>query len=186
MAWVTKEEIKVLRVMCFCVFLLPLAVTAEEPSFGPIIEGYGPTYPIDDRDVALPAGQHYKAVFDLVDYQAGPDRLNRSLERVARYMNMHGRHGVAADAMTLAIVVHGSAIENLMNDTAYRSRHGIDNPNLPLLDRLSDAGVQVFVCGQSLAFRGVSKAELVGSAHVALSAMTMLTVLQSQGYALLP
>jgi hypothetical protein len=42
---------------------------ADEPSFGPIIEGYGPTYPIADRDVALPEGFTYKAVFDLAKYQ---------------------------------------------------------------------------------------------------------------------
>ncbi|MDH5621528.1 MAG: hypothetical protein OEY74_05545 [Gammaproteobacteria bacterium] len=36
-----------------------------------------------------------------------------------------------------------------------------------------------------MAFAGIEKSELTGTAKVALSAMTMLTVLQSDGYALL-
>jgi len=26
---------------------------ADEPSYGPVIEDYGPTYPVNDRDVPL-------------------------------------------------------------------------------------------------------------------------------------
>jgi predicted peroxiredoxin len=62
----------------------------------------------------------------------------------------------------------------------------MNNPNLELIGRLHDAGVEIYVCGQSMGFRGVAKQELVEPARVALSAMTMLTVLQSKDYALLP
>lgn len=159
---------------------------AEEPELGPLIEGYGPTYLISDKDVALPKDQHYKAVFDLADYAGAPESLNRSLESVARFLNMHVRNGVKPEAMDLAVVVHGAAVQSLLNNDAYRQRHGQDNPSLDLLTKLHDAGVQVYVCGQSLAFRGVAKTELAEPVQLSLSAMTMLTVLQSQGYALLP
>ena len=52
--------------------------------------------------------------------------------------------------------------------------------------RLHDAGVRFYVCGQSMTFGDVDKSELASQAEVALSAMTMLTVLQNNGYALLP
>ena len=51
---------------------------------------------------------------------------------------------------------------------------------------LHDAGVSIYVCGQSTSFGGIDKNELADGVQLALSAMTMLTILQSDGYALLP
>lgn len=39
---------------------------------------------------------------------------------------------------------------------------------------------------RSMGFSGISKSELASPVKVALSAMTMMTVLQSEGYALIP
>ncbi len=176
----TRFLLVLIGLACFAISL------ADEPSFGPIIEGYGPTYPINDRDVALPRGFTYRAVFDLARYPDDTTTLNPYLVSVARFLNMHARNGVPAENMDLAIVVHGAAVKNLLSDPAYESRYQASNPNLELLTRLHDAGVRIFVCGQSMTFGGIDKSELAGPAQVALSAMTMLTVLQSEGYALLP
>lgn len=157
---------------------------ADEPSLGPVIEGYGPTYPISDRDVALSDGFVYKAVFDAAD-NADETALNTGLVSVARYLNMHGRNGVALEEMKIAVVAHGPALKMLLTNDAYRVRYGIDNPNSELLGKLTSAGVELYVCGQSMAFGGFSKSELASDIDVGLSAMTMLTVLQSDGYALL-
>ena len=99
---------------------------------------------------------------------------------------MHGRNGVALENMDIAVVVHGPALQAMLADAAYEARSGINNPNSELIAKLEDAGVRFFVCGQSMAFGGFAKGDLLRSAKVALSAMTMLTVLQSQGFALLP
>jgi hypothetical protein len=48
--------------------VLSAPVHAGEPLLGPAIEGYGPTYPIDDRDVPLEDGFVYRAVFDIASY----------------------------------------------------------------------------------------------------------------------
>jgi intracellular sulfur oxidation DsrE/DsrF family protein len=157
---------------------------AAGPSLGPVIEGYGPTYPINDRDVALPEGFVYKAVFDAAK-NSDETTLNTGLISVARYLNMHGRNGVALEDMKVAVVAHGPALKMLLADDAYEARYGIDNPNSELLGKLTDAGVELFVCGQSMAFGGFDKSELASDVEVGLSAMTMLTVLQSDGYALL-
>lgn len=159
---------------------------SDEPSLGPVIKDYGPTYPIDDRDVRLEDGFVYKAAFDAGSYAGEPDTLNRTLVSVARFLNMHARNGVPVENMDIAVVVHGGALKNLLSHKAYRSRYEIDNPNLDLVEKLDDAGVAFYVCGQSMTFGGVEKHELVESAEVALSAMTMLTVLQAEDYALLP
>lgn len=166
------------------VLFIALHAGASEPSLGPAVEGYGPTYPIANRDVPLPEDFIYKAVFD-----AAVDRdekaLNTGLVSVARYLNMHARNGVPVENMNIAIVVHGPALKTLLTDEAYESRYGVANPNTELVAKLEAVGVVFYVCGQSMGFGGVDKDELVDAADVALSAMTMLTVLQSEGFALL-
>jgi intracellular sulfur oxidation DsrE/DsrF family protein len=159
------------------VFVLLAPALADEPSMGPLIRDYGPTYPIGDRDVPLREDFVYKAVFDIANDPV-EGSVNRNLVSVARFLNMHARNGVAAENMNLAVVVHGPAVKNLLSKA--------DNPNLELIAKLQEAGVDFYVCGQSLTFRGSTKDELASGVKIALSAMTMLTILQSDGYALLP
>ena len=168
------------------IVVLSAPVNASEPSLGPAVEGYGPTHPINDRDVPLEDGFVYRAVFDLAEYGNDTGALNPHLVSVARYLNMHARNGVAVENMELAVVVHGAAVRNILDNEAYRSRYQVNNPNLELVTRLHAAGVRFYACGQSLAFGNVARNELASPVEVALSAMTMLTVLQAQGYALLP
>jgi intracellular sulfur oxidation DsrE/DsrF family protein len=161
------------------------AAVADGPSTGPVIDDYGPTYAIEWRDVELPEDHHYKLVFDLAaDPEAG--QVNRHLVSVARYLNMHARNGVRVEQMSLAVVVHGRALRNLLRNDVHQEREGIGNPNLDLIRSLQEAGVRFYVCGQSMAFTGVAKVDLADGIEVALSAMTMLTLLQADGFALLP
>ncbi|MCK5326607.1 MAG: DsrE family protein [Woeseiaceae bacterium] len=167
-------------------FVFPMRLLADEPSLGPAIEGYGPTYPINDRDVPLQEGFVYRAVFDAATYSDDKTSLNTRLVSVARYLNMHARNGVPVESMDLAVVLHGAALKSVLHNDAYQVRYGVDNPNLELVMKLHEAGVRFYVCGQSMAFGGIDKDELANPAKVGLSAMTMLTALQSEGYALLP
>ena len=170
------------------VFLITLGclAQADEPLLGPAVEGYGPTYPIDDRDIALREGAVYQAVFDVATYSDDLQSLNSRLVSVARFLNMHARNGTPVENMQLAVVFHGAALKNVLGHDAYRARYEAENPNLELITRLHNVGVRFYVCGQSMAFGGVEKEELASQAEIALSAMTMLTVLQNDGYALLP
>jgi len=167
--------------LCWCI-----SGWAEEPALGPAIEGYGPTYLVENRDVALEAGFVYKAVFDVAAYRGEVTSLNAELVSVARFLNMHARNGTPPGDMDLAVVIHGAALRNLLTHDAYRTRHDVDNPNLELLMKLHNAGVRIMACGQSMAFGGIERVELASPVEVGLSAMTLLTVLQSEGYALLP
>ena len=162
----------------------PLA--AEEPQKGPVIAAYGATVLVQDLDVPLTDGFEYRAVFDLADYRGENTSLNAELISIARYLNMHARSGVPVENMTIAAVFHGAALKNALSHQAYASSHGSENPNLDLLMKLHQAGVAFYACGQSMGFSGISKGELASPVKVALSAMTMMTVLQSDGYALIP
>ena len=159
---------------------------AAEPTTGPLIEGYGASLVIEDADVALPANHEYKVVFELTGYDGQPDSLNRGLDRVARFMNLHAKNGVPAENIQSAVVLHGAALINALNDESYTRRFNVANPNLELLERLADAGVDFFVCGQSMGFREFGKNELAAPVKMAPSALTMVHLLQDEGFTLQP
>jgi len=175
---------RVLLVLILMFCFIPLSTA--EPQKGPVIEAYGPTVLVKDLDVPLQDGFEYRVVFDLADYRGENTSLNAALISVARYLNMHARNGVPVENMTIVAVLHGAALKNALSHAAYATRYGSENPNLDLLMKLHEAGVAFYACGQSMGFSDIPKTDLASPVKVALSAMTMLTVLQSDGYALIP
>jgi len=174
--------------LALAALLAPVAAGAQPPapSKGPIIQDFGPVYTVPSPGLATPMLQELKLRFDVSETAAEPKTLSARLETAARFLNMHGKAGVSADRLKVAIVVHGPASKDVLNNEAYRKRHGIDNPNLPLLEALKRAGVRVYLCGQSAGTRGIAAAEMAPSVQMALSAMTAHLVLNAEGYVLNP
>jgi intracellular sulfur oxidation DsrE/DsrF family protein len=159
----------------------------QRPDFsnGPVIENYGPV--VDVRaDYSLKKDVLYRAVMDVSSSPDDDSALNRSIESAARYLNMHARAGVPLSNMKLAIVLHGSASKDALSSPAYESRYGKANPNDDLLNQLHNAGVEIYICGQSAGFAGFQNTELHESVKMATSAMTVLTRLQAEAWSLLP
>lgn len=161
----------------------PQAEAPAEAVTGPVIEGYGPVMEIADPDFPTPIDRDWKVIFDVKAGAGSPEELNRSIESVARFLNMHARAGVPAERLHAALVLHGGAGRDALGDAGYRSRFGVDNPNLPLLEKLAAAGVDIYLCGQTAAFRGLGRDELAAPVQLALSAMTVMGALQADGYA---
>lgn len=168
----------------FCLALFSTASLAAEPTTGPIVDGYGASFAIPDSDVRLPAGHDYRVVYEITTYNNGPGEVNRAVDRVARFLNLHGKAGVPAESMHLAIVTHMAALKNFLNDAAYEREYGMHNPNADLVQKLIGAGVQIYVCGQSMGFQGLAKSDLAPGVKMAPSAMTMVHLLQDEGYTL--
>jgi intracellular sulfur oxidation DsrE/DsrF family protein len=173
-------------VLALSIFSLSFPLFAAEPTPGPIIEDYGAAFVVEDRDVPLVEGHVYRVVYEITAYQGSPDSLNRELDAVARFLNMHGKNGVPVENLQLAVVIHGPALVNVLNDASYRERLQMSNPNLDLVQKLMAAGVRFYACGQSMGGRGFHKAELEDGVKMALSAMTMVHQLQADGYTLQP
>ena len=161
-------------------------VLSAEPTTGPHVMAGGPAFAVEDRDVPLREGHKYRVVFEATEYPGEMTDVNRELTVAGRFMNMHGKNGVPLEDLDVAVVVHGRALFATFNDEAYEEMFGEKNPSLALLQDLIDAGVDVYVCGQSLGFRGLDKSVLADNVKVGLSAMTMLVTLQADGYAFLP
>jgi intracellular sulfur oxidation DsrE/DsrF family protein len=161
-------------------------IKANEWVKGPIFTDYGPVYSVENRDIALEKGFKYKVFFNISQAAKGPSDLNRHIESVARFINMHALNGVELKDMDIAVVLKGAASRDALNHTAYQDKYLDDNPTLELIEQLHSKGVKFYICGQSLFFQKGTKKDLAPQVQLALSAMTMATVLQSQGYLLVP
>lgn len=157
---------------------------ADEPKFvDPLIKGYGAI--AVQPDVAEQPRKGAKIVFDITA-DAKPDEVLKSLESVARYLNLNAQAGHAASDVRLALVVHGGATKTALNDKAFAAKTGgAANPNLALIRELKKHGVEVFVCGQSLARNKFPLTDVAPEFTVAASAMTVNVNKQLDGYAYL-
>jgi len=166
---------------------LPPGAAAEPPAArpGPVIESFGPVFDVDHPEFPTPLDREWRVVFDVSRGSDDPAGLNRRIETVARFLNMHVRAGVPLDRIHAVLVLHGDAGRDALRSDAYRERFEVDNPNLELLAALREAGVRVVLCGQTAAGRGFPRDRLAPGVEVALSAMTALASLQSEGYALI-
>lgn len=182
------RKLALVTILCLMAFpVLAEEDKADKPQTetGPVIADFGPVYPVEKPDFKTPTGTDYRAVFDVGAAPSAPNAKNAKIETLARFLNMHARAGVARENMHLALVLHGSAGRAALRNAAYRERFGVDNPDLELLEALDKAGVEIYLCGQTAAYRGFAKKTLRPEVKLALSAMTVLVSLQGEGYALI-
>lgn len=174
-----------LDILIGVLLLLALPAAAEEEFTGPAVEGYGPVYAIPDAVELGDPAAGVKAVFDISVGSEDPAALNIRIETVARFLNMHVAAGYPKESVVAALVLHGTAARDALDNNGYRKRYGVDNPNIPLLEELREAGVEVYLCGQSREHRGFAQEEIAAPVSVALSAITVLLAKQEQGYGLI-
>ena len=165
---------------------LASSATAQDMSRfkdGPVVTGFGKTVPIES-DLPIPR----KAVFKvLLDGSTGakPGEPNRTLDSAARFLNMHVAAGVPLRNVRIVVVIHGQASIDLTSDAFYgQRRDGATNANGDLVRQLVAHGVEVYLCGQSAAAFGITKADLIPGVKVSLSAMTARALYEQQGYVL--
>ena len=153
-------------------------------STGPLVEDFGPVFTIDPGEVAFaPSDKEIKAVFEISIGADARDKQDRSIANVARFLNMHARAGMPKDKLKAALVMHGGGTWEVLNNESYRERFGMDNPNLPVLEQLAEAGVDIYVCAQSAAGRKILAKEFATpTVKFAFSAMTAIVSLQRDGY----
>ncbi len=81
----------------------------------------------------------------------------------------------------------GDATLDVLDQEAYRERFDTEeNPNLDCLQKLHRAGVEIYVCGQSLVGKKARPEQVVEFVDVAVSALTAVVNLQADGYSYVP
>ncbi len=157
---------------------------------GPVFEEFGPHAPVESM-TDLPAYVSFSVAFDVAD-AASEGQRHRSFESVTRFINMHVANGVDPAQIRVALVVHGKASLDLLNNEAWaaKERGGEAspdvNPSAAMLRTMIDYGVDVVLCGQSAAANGIAPEELIEGVRMSLSAMTAHAVLQQNGYTVNP
>lgn len=154
---------------------------ANEPQ--KLIHGHGQFKRIKEPDFKTP--KKVKAVFDVYTTDDDHNTINRGINTIARYLNMHFDAGLKQENIKAALVIHGPAGKDILNNAAYQSRFSMDNPNVDLLQKLHNQGVQIIICGQTAGFRGYEKSDMLDFVDLSLSAMTALISLQEQDFQLI-
>ncbi len=171
-------------------FALALTATAQAQdnaaATNPAVHTAGRIHPLPQAAYRPDAKGTYKVVFAMTHGADKPDQVNPALERVARAVNLYASAGVPVNHLHFVAVAYGPATPLALDDAHYREKFGVANPNLPVIDELKKLGVDVAVCGQAVAESKFENAWIYPNVTLALSALTTITELQQQGYALMP
>jgi intracellular sulfur oxidation DsrE/DsrF family protein len=176
-------------ISCFLVLSLAVASSATfAESFwqNPVIQGYGKVHPMPEAVVQPSPDREYKILFDVTKASGTPDQVNPGLEHIARLINLFALAKVPPEKLKIVAVLHGPATVVALDNPHYREKYQIDNPNGKLIDALKRTGVVVYVCGQALAHNDFEPAWVNPEVDIALAALTVLSVYQLDGYALIP
>src|SRR3954470_24482325 len=162
-----------------------LASAAEVEWSNPVIKGYGKIVALPNAAMQPDKNAEYKVVFNLTP-GGDPDKVNASLERVARAVNIFASAGVPPSRLNMVVVIHGPATPIVLDNAHYQEKFKLDNPNIGLIDELGKAGVKVVVCGQALAGNKFAQEWVYPKVEHTLSAITDLVILEKNGYVLFP
>jgi len=178
-----KNMKKILYLIGLITFLAPAQkLTLEKVG---IIKDYGMFYNIPNPDLNLNATKKYKVIFDVRKTSNDINTVNPLLNTVARFINMHVATGIPLKNLDIVVIVHGKATKDILNKKTYKERFKKKNPNLDLLNKLNAHNVKIFVCGQSATHLGIERQQVAKSVKFALSALSVLTEYQGQGYQLI-
>jgi intracellular sulfur oxidation DsrE/DsrF family protein len=152
----------------------------------PLIKDYGPAWPLPQAAVQPQKGRTYKALFDVTKLPPKPNQVVPGLADAARLLNVFGSLGLSQTNLKIVAVLHGDAAYAAMNNDVYRSKFGIDNPNLKLIQELKAAGVQLFLCGQAFHDFNFQEKDILPDVKMATAAVVVLAMYENDGYALMP
>ena len=174
------------KIVCVLIGVLFFAFSyGQDNKVNPIIKDFGSVYEIPDAVEKPDPKRNYKLLIDLVMGSSKADTINVGIEAACTLLNLHGVGGVPKEKIKMVMAVHNAAGYTVLNNEAYRARYKVDNPNLPMIKALLDAGVKIVVCGQTLKKRGIDPATLADGVGVATSALTTITTHQLKGYAMI-
>ncbi|MDH4073078.1 MAG: DsrE family protein [Gammaproteobacteria bacterium] len=127
---------------------------------------------------------NYKVLFSVNRDPENPDDVNPMFNAIATYLNTLGKYGVPPEHRNLIAMIHHrtEGFDIVMTNEAYRKRHGRDNPNIEIIRKLKEAGVDIRLCGQGLIGREIDAKDVNPDIRIDLWAMTSIINLELDGY----
>lgn len=161
--------------------LSPVALTAQ--SGDALMKKAGAFTPVPNPSFTADKTVDYKVLWDVTAAPDKPDAVPAGLARPANFLLIADDNGVDRKRVHLAVILHGGATSAVMTNDAYKTAKGVDNPSIALIKAMTDAGVQVIVCGQALAGAKIARDQVLPFVKVATSATFARATLHAQGYA---
>ena len=152
-----------------------------------VIPGYGAITPVEGAAERPDRKLRYRVLFNVTKAAATPDKINPTLDKVARFLNLLGADEVRPLPGDVIVIVHGPATPIVVEDDAYATMTGsASNPNLALIGALKRAGVSIRVCSQALVGNTIDPATVEQGIEIDVSALATMATLQLRGWALIP
>lgn len=156
------------------------------PPVKPVIpEAYGWVV-VPGAAVSPEATHTYKAIFSATAPAERPDQLVPAVLMAGTELNALAASGLAPERADFVIDFHGpGAVDALLDNAHYQAKYHRDNPNLPVVAELKQAGVKLYVCAQMLLATKTPFDSLTPDVTVASDGLVVLMTFQNRGYALL-
>ena len=160
--------------------------SVQGPWQTPAIVGVGKVDPLPQAAYQPQQQEVYSVVFSVTKAAEKPTEINPALRQVARMVNLYSSAGVPLSHLRFVAVISDNAIDATLDDEHYRQKYGVDNPNLPLIRTLRNAGIDVAASGQALVRNQEQQGWIAPEVTLALSGMTTITNLERRGYVPMP
>lgn len=167
------------------IFLCSMFTAKAQKVVRPFISQYGDVTEVPFAVDIIDKKADYKVLIDIVSPSANPKEVSEFFENIARIANLHIAAGVNPKKLKIMAVVHGPAVPFILNNETYKQKFGVDNPNLPLFKAVKEAGIPLYVCGQTLFKRKVDPTTIAPEFETVLSAITTITTFNAKGYTVL-
>ena len=158
------------------------SILNAQSKVNPIIKSYGTVFQIPGADHKPDPSIKYKIIVELTENASKPDTLNEYLEALATLINLHATEGVEKENIQMVVILRKMATYAVFGNELYKEKFKCDNPNLQLVKELSDAGVEFYVCGQTMLKRNIDATKLAPGTKVASAGLTAITTYQLKGY----
>lgn len=170
--------------LTLCIFTITIfsMFAQDKRQEGLIIKNFGETFKVESKDIETNTSAEFKVIFDVSQSSEDKSVINKNIVTAARFLNMHASEGMKKEQLKVAMTIHGGAWQDVLDNKTYKEKYGVDNPNLELINELTEAGADIIICGQTASFRGITKENVNPNVKFALSAMTALLQYQNNGY----
>ena len=127
----------------------------------------------------------YRAIFDATKAAKDNSQIIPAINNAGSELNDLVVCKIPLTHAKFVVVFHGAAINAILDETHYKEKFGVSNPNLKVLAELKKAGVKLFVCGQNLLAENIDPKIISPDVMVASDALIVLMTYQNNGYALM-
>ena len=164
-------------------FIAPMfSILNAQTKVNPVIKSYGTVFQIPAADHKPDPSLKYKIIVELTENASKPDSLNEYIEALATLINLHAAEGVSKENIQMVVILRKMATYAVFGNELYKEKFKCDNPNMQLLKELADAGVEFYVCGQTMLKRNIDTKKLVPGTKIASAGLTAITTYQLKGY----